>query len=153
MLEKVMTDQFRRPKSKGVASGNNNPPNASTNPNNTNINVKMIEGGVSKINPNQKSTKDTNNQGQIVLRTSKAEFFKPQIDPSDICLCHKFDDDKINSLFNNNICRICGRNRLEKSIKKAEGGNLLRRSVEKDKDKDNNGPTGSNKVEINARKM
>jgi hypothetical protein len=48
------------------------------------------------------------------------------------CICYKFEDDKIHTLFNNNVCRLCGRNRLEKSIKKSHTG------IDKNIEKDNN---------------
>jgi hypothetical protein len=39
------------------------------------------------------------------------------------CVCYKFEDDKIHTLFNNNICRICGRDKNEKSFKTETNGN------------------------------
>lgn len=59
------------------------------------------------------------------MRISSKKNFN--INSCELCICHKYNDDKIKSIFINNICRICGRQRLENSIKQM---NLLRNSTE-----------------------
>ena len=68
------------------------------------------------------------NLDQIAIKSSKTDFYsvdkyseKYSVNSNNndsMCLCYKFEDDKIHTLFNNNICRICGRNKLERSVKK-----------------------------------
>lgn len=84
-------------------------------------NLKYDEAGDVQINP-----KNITNTKNDFYSQEKTESSSSNV----VCLCYKFDDDKIHTLFNNNICRICKRNRLEKSIKKTEPVTNIRKPSE-----------------------
>lgn len=81
----------------------------------------------------KEAPKDREMERQKEKEKEKEMFRRTKTDDNTVvesCICYKFDEDKIQTLFNNNICRLCKRNRLEKSIKKTDATGNLRKSNE-----------------------
>ena len=94
------------------------------------MNHKLIEKSYgsfvqnTRINLNSNLVQNVNPSfvnNQMNLKNTKSDFYKDKDKDeksSDIpCVCCKFEEDKIHTLFNNNVCRICGRFKSEKSLK------------------------------------